>query len=198
MKWDYVSSMMNRSKFGVAQVNKDIVILGGKRDKLRISSGETFKDNSLVNSWALDNIRSGFGIVVLNDELYVVGGNDGETILTTFERLSQYDNTWKRLDGLNEGRDELAVTVGRDSKIYAIGGFGGSESTCLRSVERYDTVTRRWEFTRPMQIPRRALSAVTLADGIYAIGGFDGQNYLNSVEKYDEYSNTWTMITGMK
>ena len=49
-----------------------------------------------------------------------------------------------------------------------------------------------------MQIPRRALSAVTLADGIYAIGGFDGQNYLNSVEKYDEYSNTWTMITGMK
>lgn len=49
-----------------------------------------------------------------------------------------------------------------------------------------------------MQIPRRALSAVTLADGIYAIGGFDGSSYLNSVEKYDEYSNTWTMITGMK
>lgn len=77
MKWDYVSSMMNRSKFGVAQVNKDIVILGGKRDKLRISSGEIFKDNTLMNSWALDNIRSGFGVVVFNDELYVVGGNDG-------------------------------------------------------------------------------------------------------------------------
>lgn len=44
---------------------------------------------------------------------------------------------------------------------------------------------------------RRALSAVTLADGIYAIGGFDGQNYLSSVEKYDEYTNTWTMITAM-
>jgi hypothetical protein len=39
MKWDYVSSMANRSKFGVAQLNKDIVILGGKRDKLRISNG---------------------------------------------------------------------------------------------------------------------------------------------------------------
>lgn len=49
-----------------------------------------------------------------------------------------------------------------------------------------------------MQIPRRALSAVTLADGIYAIGGFDGQNYLRSVEKYDEYSNTWTMVADMR
>jgi influenza virus NS1A-binding protein len=45
--------------------------------------------------------------------------------------------------------------------------------------------------------PRRALSVVTLADGIYAIGGFDGQNYLNSVEKYDEFSNSWTMICSM-
>lgn len=44
-----------------------------------------------------------------------------------------------------------------------------------------------------MNVPRRALTAVTLPDGIYAIGGFDGNsfffyflgfNYLNSVEKY--------------
>jgi len=35
-----------------------------------------------------------------------------------------------------------------------------------------------------MNVPRRALTAVTLPDGIYAIGGFDGFNYLNSVEKY--------------
>lgn len=76
--------MLNRAKFGVAQLNKDIVILGGKRDKLRIASGETFKNNSLINSWGLQNIRSGFGVVVFNDQLHVVGGNDGEEILTTF------------------------------------------------------------------------------------------------------------------
>jgi influenza virus NS1A-binding protein len=34
-----------------------------------------------------------------------------------------------------------------------------------------------------LNIPRRALSAVTLPDGIYAIGGFDGKNYLSSVER---------------
>lgn len=32
-----------------------------------------------------------------------------------------------------------------------------------------------------MNIPRRALAAASLADGIYAIGGFDGQKHLSSV-----------------
>lgn len=29
---------------------------------------------------------------------------------------------------MNEPRDELSVTVGNDDKIYAIGGFGGSNN----------------------------------------------------------------------
>jgi hypothetical protein len=32
-----------------------------------------------------------------------------------------------------------------------------------------------------MNTPRRALAAAALADGIYAIGGFDGTKHLNSV-----------------
>lgn len=32
---------------------------------------------------------------------------------------------------------------------------------------------------------RRALAAVALPDGIYAIGGYDGKQYLSSVEKYN-------------
>lgn len=41
-------------------------------------------------------------------------------------------------------------------------------------------------------MPRRALTAVTLPDGIYAIGGFDGFNYLSSVERY--YNNKLFII----
>ena len=98
----------------------------------------------MVNSWGLNDARSGFGTAVFNDDLFVVGGNSGEELLNTFERYSQYEGVWKKLDSMNERRDELAVTVGRDSRIYAIGGFGGSENTCLRSVERYDPITRKW------------------------------------------------------
>jgi influenza virus NS1A-binding protein len=34
-----------------------------------------------------------------------------------------------------------------------------------------------------MNEARRALAAVALPDGIYAIGGYDGKSYLASVEK---------------
>lgn len=36
-----------------------------------------------------------------------------------------------------------------------------------------------------MKEARRALAAVALPDGIYAIGGYDGRQYLATVEKFD-------------
>jgi len=75
---------------------------------------------------------------------------------------------------LLERRDELAVTMGLDNKIYAIGGFGGDNNMCMKTAERYNLLTNQWERIASLRIPRRAHSAVTLPDGIYAIGGFDG------------------------
>jgi influenza virus NS1A-binding protein len=49
-----------------------------------------------------------------------------------------------------------------------------------------------------MNEARRALSAAVLADGIYAIGGFDGNNYMNSVEKFEEGDREWTYVASMK
>lgn len=43
-----------------------------------------------------------------------------------------------------ERRDELAITVGFDKQIYAIGGFGGSKNICLRSAERFDPLKNKW------------------------------------------------------
>ena len=96
-------------------------------------------------------------------------------------------------------RDELAVSLGPDGMIYAIGGYGGGNSNnqdqdpsnnsknapsnCLRTAERFDFNTGQWEMLPEMNEARRALAAVALPDGIYAIGGYDGKQYLSSVEK---------------
>ena len=44
---------------------------------------------------------------------------------------------------------------------------------------------------------RRALSIVALPNGIFAIGGFSGKNYIASVERYDIQNNTWTLVSPM-
>lgn len=41
---------------------------------------------------------------------------------------------------------------------------------------------------------RRALAAVSMPDGIYAIGGYNGKDYISSVEKYDIETDTWSVV----
>ena len=89
---------------------------------------------------------------------------------------------------MNESRDELSVCLGKDEKIYAIGGFGTANQESLKSVEVFDLKTEKWSYAPSLKTARRALAAATLADGIYAIGGFDGRHHLSSVEKYEEGS----------
>lgn len=48
-----------------------------------------------------------------------------------------------------------------------------------------------------MQYARRALAAVALPDGIYVLGGYDGQHYLSAVEKLDCLRGEWVTLTPM-
>jgi hypothetical protein len=45
-----------------------------------------------------------------------------------------------------------------------------------------------------MNEARRALAAAVLADGVYAIGGFDGSLYMSSVERFDEGEKEWSYV----
>ena len=99
---------------------------------------------------------------------------------------------------MNMKRDELAACLGPDGRIYAIGGYGGGDNTCLSTAERFDFKTGKWEMITPMKEPRRALSAVALPDGIYAIGGYNGKEYISTVEKFDFFTNEWVTVKRMK
>lgn len=118
-------------------------------------------------------------------------------MLKKFDCLDLKKGKWSRWPEMIQKRDELAVALGPDGKIYAIGGYGGGNgaaqaddsqkqsgpSNCLRTAERFDFTTGQWEMLPEMNEARRALAAVALPDGIYAIGGYDGKQYLSSVEK---------------
>lgn len=62
-------------------------------------------------------------------------------------------------------------------------------------MERYDTENQVWELVAPVRIARSALSLTSLDGKLYAIGGFDGTNFLSIVEVYDPKANTWEQGT---
>lgn len=62
-------------------------------------------------------------------------------------------------------------------------------------MERYDTENQVWELVAPVRVARSALSLTSLDGKLYAIGGFDGTNFLSIVEVYDPKTNTWEQGT---
>mmetsp|Transcript_29803 Transcript_29803/g.29534 ORF Transcript_29803/g.29534 Transcript_29803/m.29534 type:complete len:90 (+) Transcript_29803:427-696(+) len=48
-----------------------------------------------------------------------------------------------------------------------------------------------------MKEARRALASVTLPDGVYVFGGFDGLRYLNTMEKFDIRAGKWMQLAPM-
>lgn len=69
---------------------------------------------------------------------------------------------------------------------------------CLNSCERFNFDLDRWEQLPPMRDRRRALAVVTLPDGVFAIGGYDGQRYLSSVEKFCPQQQRWIQMKSMQ
>ena len=184
MEWQQVCSLnSNRSKFGSICIDKQIMIFGGKKGKERVNDSQIY--NVATNKWSrfsqMNKNRSGFAVVALGDLLYFIGGNDGDSILNTVQTYNMTTSEWKKKDSMNEARDQLAAVVGKNNKIYAIGGFGGKDNQPLKTVEVFDPKTEKWKLIPSMNEARRALAAAVLADGIYAIGGFDGSNYMSSV-----------------
>jgi len=192
--------LVPRTKFCVAHLQRsEVLILGGKdpegqrTDSVEVFDGQRWRPAD----FKLRKPRSGFALVQLEEKLVVIGGNDGR-VQNRVECMNLKTRHWSKLPKMNMKRDELAACMGPDGRIYAIGGYGGGENSCLASAERFDLKTGKWELIAPMKEPRRALSAVALPDGIYAIGGYNGKEYVATVERYDIFSNEWVAVTPMR
>mmetsp|Transcript_13612 Transcript_13612/g.9794 ORF Transcript_13612/g.9794 Transcript_13612/m.9794 type:complete len:191 (+) Transcript_13612:548-1120(+) len=144
----------------------------------------------------LPKARSGFAAFAAGSKIVIVGGNDGK-VLSRVDVWDPASGKWESMPKMLVKRDELAVTVGPDNKIYAVGGYGGQKSECLRSVERFDPQEGKWEILASLNEPRRALSVVALPDGVYALGGYNGSEYLHTVEKYDLAKGKWEYVKAM-
>lgn len=115
----------------------------------------------------------------------------------------------------------MSVTV-LDGVIYAMGGYDGQHR--LNSVETYNYRTNQvgygsvrcycrrlvpyarclyvssiqWSFISPMFVQRSDANATTLDGKVYIVGGFNGQQCVNSAEFYDPSTREWTLIANMR
>jgi len=81
------------------------------------------------------NPRSGLGCAILDGFLYVAGGFDGTTYLSSMERYDPLTNEWTQMPGMAMSRDCVGITVvgmqknGGSRSVSPAGGGGGGGVT---------------------------------------------------------------------
>ncbi|XP_041470402.1 kelch-like protein 8 isoform X3 [Lytechinus variegatus] len=81
--------------------------------------------------------------------------------------------------------------------LFVVGGRGATGDP-FKSNECYDLRNNRWIPVTEMSMKRRHVGVTaTDAGHIFAVGGFDGRDHLNTAEKFDPHTNKWTNLAPM-
>lgn len=62
----------------------------------------------------------------------------------------------------------------------------------LSSVEVFDPETNSWSSGPPLTCSRANVGVAVVGDRLYAVGGFSGKTFLNTIEFLDTLNNEWT------
>ncbi|XP_071338366.1 kelch-like protein 22 isoform X2 [Trachinotus anak] len=132
------------------------------------------------------------GIAVLNNFVYLIGGDKNTSGFQAETRCWRYDsrhNSWCSIQPLQQQHaDHCICVVG--GHIYAIGGRDYSNE--LDSVERYDPHTNMWEFVSPLKREVYAHAGAVMDGKMYITCGRRGLAYLRETYCFDPAANHWT------
>ena len=75
-------------------------------------------------------------------------------------------------------------------KLYVVGGSNGQNA--LTSVEIFDPVTQTWSFSPSLSHPRSNVGVAVVKGCLFAVGGFSGKTFLDSIEYLSEDATEWS------
>ncbi len=164
-------------------------------------AGYTYTGKTIDASWStkasMPTARGAFGLGVVNNKVYVIGGIDGSTPLATNEEYDPATNTWANKTPMTTARYGVTAAV-VDNKIHLIGGSNTVPFTsALTTNEEFDPSTNTWATRASMAFARAGHTTSVVNNKIYAIGGGNGVSNLSSNEEYDPVTNTWVTRTSM-
>lgn len=92
--------------------------------------------------------RAQFKLLVVNGELFAVGGDDATTHKTTIEKFNRVQQSWSIVTTFKEQRLMHSSTVA-GSKIYIFGGMVSS-TKALNTWDAFDVRSNKWDSDLPV------------------------------------------------
>jgi hypothetical protein len=205
-----------RTHFGTCVLSTgDVYVTGGvDGDVGRLSSVEMYSPSS--DAWStvasMPQTRSPHVAVAIDRTIFVLGGrliSDAQPmpevcdspaacavgthiyVFGNSESVFKYDTVAKEWSILAPmpcaSLNHSAAVVG--DLVYIVGA-GYSECEVLR----FDLKSKKWDAVATTLLERKCGSALVLGGCLHALGGPRGDYFLEEMERYDNVSNTWTVV----
>eukprot|EP01105_Mastigella_eilhardi_P001078 TRINITY_DN11361_c0_g1_i1.p1 TRINITY_DN11361_c0_g1~~TRINITY_DN11361_c0_g1_i1.p1 ORF type:complete len:366 (-),score=69.23 TRINITY_DN11361_c0_g1_i1:58-1047(-) len=159
---------------------------------------------SFVGPRILTKLQTPFGM------LHVCGGQNRDAGLAVCEHFDMRRRQWVRAREGSCGGDMMGTTrAGAGAAfvppmLYVCG--GDERNSVFGRLSRVQTSCEAWDASEPargwrpraaMRTPRTAHGAAAVGGCVYAVGGYDGERALSTVEKYDPRADAWTPVAPM-
>jgi len=137
--------------------------------------------------------RKDFGMVVIDDEIFVAGGESNSRIVPDCEVFNFSSGKWMKIASMNTKRRQCG-SCEFGGRFWIAGGFqgGSKKKAILSSSEMYDPHEDIWYQMPPLAEPRYGCSLQKMNDKLFCIGGYNTQHDpVNTIEVFDFESNCW-------
>lgn len=162
-----------------------------------VPSNKLFVYDPITNNWTTGpSMPTSRGSPVSNfvdGKLYVIGGDSNDNSLSNVEVYDPTTKNWTILSPMPTARHHAASAV-VDGEIYVIGGRITNSLVNVDIVEKYDPKLDKWiSDLSPMPSKRSGIAATSIDGFIYVLGGEQNQDTFNDNERYDPYSDLWSI-----
>lgn len=135
--------------------------------------------------------RSQGAAVAISGRVYVVGGAQGDRLVSPTYVYDTSTDRWTTAASLPTPRDHLAAAV-IGGRVCAVGGRKLSLLQNLAAFECYDPATDTWQSMPDAPTARGGLGAATIGSRTFVAGGEQPLGTFKEVDIFDTVTGKWT------
>jgi N-acetylneuraminic acid mutarotase len=199
--WETKTSMPTpRADLCANLVNDTIYVIGGKKYSSTTPFFNVTNINEVYNpandSWStktpIPTSVQGYASAVFNGKIYIMGGSlqslslENTLITDAMQVFDPQKGNWSLAANLPHAVSYGAAVTTEGymapARTYHIGGYSVGKFT--DQVQAYNSENNSWSSGEAMPTSRAYLGVAVVNDVLYAIGGFDGTNWLNVNEQF--------------
>lgn len=165
-----------KADFGLVALNDRLYAIGNTRDDASI-----YVFDPEEKTWDTIEVpegltRRGAGTVVVDGEIYVIGGMVAGASSTRVDIFDPESASWRAGPALPDARSGIAAAFFQ-GRIHVFGGRGDDQRTTLSRHSSIAPGENAWTEEAELPSPRTAADAAVLDAGIYLVGGGSGGGF---------------------